>query len=101
MSRKPKYNISPLGSADKNEIFLLEGLPPVTPEIISQLIAKGWQSWKFSDIEKIAPRCGHGHIAAYYSERRDSILIPASVDGVKVTYEMTRSEIRLHTLAYA
>jgi len=93
-------NIWQPGEKDLNEIYMFEGLSQLNEDLMNQLILKGWQPYIFEQVKSIVSLDKRGGIIAYYSEHRDSILIPGDVEGVKVTYEVTRTKMHLHSLGF-
>jgi len=85
---------------DIREIALLEGLPMVDETLINKLIDNGWSIELFKQIEdEKGFRCPHGNIVAFYSKRRNSILIPNVVGDDQVTWEISQKEISLHVIS--
>jgi hypothetical protein len=79
-----------------NELFAFEGSEPLTDLLVYKLIRQGFNQALFDQIQKIASHCEHGGVEAYYSKKRNSILMPG--DEPLTTIEITKTHTHFHAL---
>lgn len=58
------------------ELFGCVGSELLSESLVRELLIEGWMSSIFEKIQKIGVRCEHGGIEAYYSKKRNSLLVP-------------------------
>jgi hypothetical protein len=92
----PEFKITQADLNLLNELFAFEGSEPLTGLLVFKLISQGFKQSLFNEIQKIAPRCEHGGVEAYYSKKRNSILVPG--DEPLTTIEITKTHTHFHAL---
>lgn len=58
------------------ELFGCVGSELLSESLVRKLLTQGWMSSIFEKIQKIGVSCEHGGIEAYYSKKRNSLLVP-------------------------
>lgn len=88
-----KSSVSYIDSETLLELFTFQGSRPLTENLISRLMLKGWRSSVFEKVAQNSPRCDAGHFIAFYSKKRNSILFPQSIEEFSPTVEIEKNGI--------
>jgi hypothetical protein len=88
----PKFKVTQADFDLLNEIFAFKDAEPLSEQLVSKLIRKGWPSSIFLEIQSsdFVPRCEHGGAIVYYSKKRNSLLLSIQ-DELPTTLEIEQN----------
>lgn len=76
-----------------NHLFAFEGAEPLSEQLVRKLICQGWSQSIFQELQNsnFLPRCEHGLPIVYYSEKRNSLLVPVVQTELPTTLEIEKN----------
>ncbi len=78
MKHKSQFKVTQADLSLITHLFAFEGAEPLSEQLVRKLVCQGWSQSIFQELQNsnFLPRCEHGLPIVYYSEKRNSLLLP-------------------------